>query len=227
MFSTIQGYGVVARKKASGGGNTIISHPTLSNGMTHYYKFDNDLVDAVGSADGTNNGATYTASGKINGGYGFVTNDYVALPNTVINPPEGAIAMWVKFNSTSGLQMCVGSDQNERFYFGQSGGDLYCRLDGSSDFASGTINIDTWYHLGVTWRTDGTAEAYLNGVSAGTTTGVTFTSAVQSKINLGSYFEGFSSFVNGTMDEIPIWDRDVTSSEFSDLFAGGAGMPYN
>ena len=90
--------GIVATKASW---DSIVTHPTLSTGLEAYWTFnDDDLTgsdpdDVTGNGfDGTNNGATTSATGKIEEGFDYDgTNDYVA---TGYNGTEsqGSISVW-------------------------------------------------------------------------------------------------------------------------------------
>src|SRR6056297_138431 len=77
----------------------------LTTDIKSYWKFDGDATDSFGSNDGTVTGATYTASGKINGAYDFDgTNDYITLGDK--SSLEGfsngiTVSVWLKLNSYS------------------------------------------------------------------------------------------------------------------------------
>src|SRR6056297_434106 len=76
----------------------------LTTDIESYWKFDGDATDSVGSNDGTVSGATYTASGKINGAYSFDGTDYMTISddfNFIQNTGDFTISAWVKLDSVS------------------------------------------------------------------------------------------------------------------------------
>jgi hypothetical protein len=86
MFSTFESFATIARKKASG--DTIVGHPTLTDNLTSYWKFDDNLattnvIDSHGSNPGTTSGANtadLTTTGIIESAFAFDgVNDVVSF----------------------------------------------------------------------------------------------------------------------------------------------------
>ena len=76
---------------------SLVSADLTTNNQA-YWTYDNVLTDATGNGNTlTNNGATYTASGKINGGFDFDgTNDYMRDSTSPISSASAfTISVWV------------------------------------------------------------------------------------------------------------------------------------
>jgi len=114
---------------------------------------------------------------------------------------------------------------NDRFY-----GNLY---DGTNNpFISGaasSVTADTWYHLVFIRNTsDDKIYLYVNGTEVTSGTGVTDSTTSVPTYSTFSLGSGNSSteFTNGTIDEVGIWSRALTSSEVTELYNSGDGFAY-
>lgn len=81
---------------------------------------------------------------------------------------------------------------------------------------TGTLSIGTWYH--VAWVFDssgGEVEVFLDGVSKGSVNGLN-TSNYNSSANFTIGTMGGSSYFDGLIDDVRIWDLQRTSTEIGD-----------
>lgn len=220
---------------AGGGGSS------LWNGLQAYYTADNTPNDALGTYNGTlTNGATY-GTGIINQGFDLDgVNDYVDLGNNLDfdGSTPFSISCWVYFDSstdqsmfakftvTQGYQLIRRSTRDVRFaLYALNVGGGYISVRTTS-----TINSLNWHNVIVTY--DGSKDSsgvniYFNGsaqtlfVEANTLTGSISNSA---NAKIGSRNSDF--YLNGVQDEIGVWNRELTSTEVTELYNSGAGKQY-
>jgi len=205
----------------------------LWNDLLAYYTADNTPNDALGNYNGTLvNGATY-GTGIINQGFSFDgVNDYVQLdaslsgfsntqPHTYsawINTSSGS-EQWVINNcgSGSGTALVVWVD---KVYFWFAGQNYYTN-------SISTITRNALQYICVTYDGFGNISFYINGsLDVVRTTAVTWTATgVNRSPRLGSKYNS-TKFVNGVIDEVGIWDRELTASEVTELYNSGAGLQY-
>jgi len=215
--------------------------------MVSYYKFDEssgDAIDAHGSNDGTVNGATQGASGKINDAYSFDgVNDSVATSITAsnINNPtdtQATISLWF-YSSDIGATKRIfssGSDtsgQRGMAFFTQSG-----FVRGSSKTADHTytasdisgLSSSTWYHLVVVVDDSSGVQkmkTYLNGAEQSDVSPAGVTNGTAGKeLIIANRITSPSATWAGSIDEIGVWDRALTATEVSDLYNSGSGLAY-
>lgn len=209
----------------------------LSNLTYDYSKNGND--GNIYSAQFTTN------SSKIGGAFEFDgINDYITVSSLNPGLESGfiTIAAWVNWKGSSGD---TGSSGRLTLIQAQNpADDLWFNLNTSGegrfnvyfgDLASpGYHNSNTvlsqnkWYHLAVTW--DGSnVRLYVNGnedASASTSGNVVLDT---SSFKIGSR-EDLSAaddyFFNGTLDEIGIWNRSLSSTEIKDLARLKSGTWY-
>ena len=228
-------------KKASGGGSTISSHPTLTTGLVSYYKFDTDANDSHGSNNGTVSGAVLTTSsgGFIGECYDYDgTNDLITASGADASI-EGATAIsafgWINPNSISGKTIFgkgFSNDSDEQFivYFStDSKFRLILRTTAGRtliDTTADAPSTGSWAHVGFTY--DGTnVKLYAdNVVVASTTTSGALTTGSTYSFIMGQSGSG-TFFFDGKIDEVGLWTKALTTDEVSDLYNSGAGLPYN
>jgi len=229
---------------SSGGGGGAVN--PLWDDLQAYYTADNTPNDALGNYNGTLvNGATY-GSGIINQGFSLDgVNDYVDLGNNFDNDGTQAqsFSLWVKLNTLSTFAFVskmnhsipfngwavqlVGSKANLVFSNNATGG-LYAQTENTQ-----VLTTNTWYHIVATY--DGSKSAsgikiYIDG-SIGTQNIIKDTLSTNSTSSTGikatiSSRNGSSIFTNGIIDEVGIWDRELTASEVTELYNSGAGKQY-
>lgn len=217
----------------------------LWSDLLAYYTADSTPNDALGTYNGTlTNGTTY-GTGIINNGFSFDgVNDYVDLGDVLDNDGTQAqsVSFWVKLNSTSN-QLLVGKQNNAVPYNGWNvtflSGTIYYafynNLPGTGIQTRNTQVLTTgvWYHVVATY--DGSQSAsgikvYIDG-SLGTqniqkdTLGSNSSSASGIKATISSR-NGSTIPTNGTIDEVGIWDRVLTSDEVTELYNSGSGLQY-
>ncbi|MEP4532294.1 MAG: LamG-like jellyroll fold domain-containing protein [Cyclobacteriaceae bacterium] len=153
-------------------------------------------------------------------------DDQVTLADpTAFNFGTGDFTMetWVRFDDLTGTQVII-SDYNGTVA-GSMGialrndGSLGVYLSSSSynlTSAAGLIEDGQWYHVALVREIDN-ATLYLNGLSVGTTSGIT-TLALNSAVNmsLGYQPSGSPFYLEGEMDEVRFWTVARTETEISD-----------
>ncbi len=217
--------------------STQVSYAALTDQLTHYYNFNANSTDSVGSSNGTDvNSPTY-ATGKIGNGFfcASASSQYTDIPNNVF--PWGTntvtINFWMKETSAT-----VGLDAF--FMVARTGqGVLLYNNVTNFDFAKPNVvstnylwtGIDTNWHMW-TWVADGAGmRYYLDGNStpvASNANATNFTDPLGDNIPLCAYRSGGTIqagwYHNGAFDEMGIWTRALSTSEISQLYNSGAGL---
>ena len=199
--------------------------------LVSYYKLDETsgtIVDAHGSNDGTNNGATYGVAGIVNTALDFDgVNDYVSAGYS-LTTTDITINFWLDWDDmgTSNIQFITESATAGYFmiHAGVVTNGLKFTMDGSVSSLQVTSAIATGLNM-YTLTYDGTtALMYRNGTQIGSLT-ATWGSQTLSTLYIGSR-GGSSYFLDGTLDEVGIWSRALSSTEISDLWNSGNGLAY-
>lgn len=210
----------------------------LTTNLVSYWKFDNSGADAVGANTATVTNASYV-TGKINQGVsmdGSTSTIQIGTSNLVATTAGQAISfnLWVNSNTASTALAYkqtynlkdgfgwVWSWGDGSFYgtarFRDSGGTYYTNT--STNISTGTLHMLTGIYDGTNLVT------YVDGASTGTNN---IGSLVRYSAGTGNYIGNNSSgsdMFNGIVDEAGLWSRALTSAEVTQLYNGGAGLPY-
>lgn len=149
------------------------------------------------------------------------TNDQV---NTTASVPTGnarSVSCWVLTRSVAAGEAWAFSagysNVNQAIMLGRVAATLYVTQYGAAIFG-GTLVTNQWFHIatshtGTVWR------LHLNGVQ--TATGTMATTPTAHPVFIGSV-DG-SLFWNGQIDDVAVWQRELTLSEIRQLYTQGRG----
>jgi hypothetical protein len=202
--------------------------------MTALYAFEGNALDTSGNGyDGTPNALSYVVgkvgaqAGQFNG-----TSSYISIPRSITD--NFTVAMWVKTTDTTGTaggQWWSGKGLvdgevggggadwgtailNGKFVLGvgSAGGD-------TTIASSVNINDGTWHHVAATRNNfSGAMAVYVDGVLRGSGTGPTGSRTWPPNLRIGSLQTG-NNFLNGTLDDVRLYDRILTTNEIAALIA--------
>jgi lysophospholipase L1-like esterase len=208
----------------------------LANASTALYAFEGDVQDTSGNGlHGTATAVSYT-TGKIGAQAAQFdgASSNVSIPKSVTD--DFTVAMWVKTTDTAGSagnnwwagkalvdgEVSGGAADwgtaivNGKFVLGvgSTGGD-------TTIASSVNINDGTWHHVLAT-RNNGTGAmaVYVDGVSRGTGTGPTGSRSAPSALRIGTNLPGWGAFLNGTLDDVRLYNRILSASEITALASG-------
>ena len=217
------------------------------DGLISYYKLDETsgtVIDSHGSSNGVNYGATPSVAGKINTAYNFSgEDDYInCSDNSNLRPANVSVSAWIysPIDLTSDFAVSMPYDdeavwdepyvsysigiRDTKKIFGILNVDgVYTEIVDTSDAVA-----DTWYHVVLTYNGT-TATLYKNASSIGTpaeSSGV-ITYGGTPSLSIGTRsVHMFGEYWKGRVDEIGIWNRSLNSTEVTELYNSGEGLPY-
>jgi hypothetical protein len=181
-----------------------------------------------------NHGTLYTSDGSTNKAVtGMVNNalsfdgadDYLEiLHNTSLEPASISVGAWVKLNSDStrhiilakwtGYTLEVDSGGNSSFQIYNSQGQVGVG-------ASAAITWGKWHYLTATFNdASKVIEIYINGVKKGTNTLSSSISYGHSVLRISNTIYGGGA-VNGSIDEVRIYDTALTFSQIQSQYYAG------
>jgi hypothetical protein len=210
----------------------------LTDNCLAYWTLDNTLTDATGNGNTlTNNGATYTTSGKINGAYNFDGNNDYLSRNSFLSGQSFSFSVWVKFDTlaeSTGINSIIGyridtGNFNWKFITVSNAGvaTFYIRAGAGTLYAvTGTTTITTgnWFHIVGTF--DGTVgKLYINNNLEDTETGTPGTFGATG-IAIGTQLGRLTDYTDGIIDEVGVWTRALTAAEVTELYNSGNGLQY-
>lgn len=201
-----------------------------ANGLINYWGFENTLIDyTINNNDGTVIGnSTFTVDrfGNINSAFELTNNsDIICTTNTNNNIQLFTISLW--FKST-----------NSGFLFGQNNGQcshggLWDRnlsilpngnlefyiFNGSQQYttAIGNYKDNNWHNVVVNLSNNGT-KIYIDGILSSQNSTITTAQNYLGYWRVGGLQTGGNNTIIGNIDDIAIWDRELTSSEISTIY---------
>ena len=178
----------------------------------------------------TGNGAAQRIGGYINRGAVFNgSNSFISLPqNTDFDlNGNGSFSIWVQRNNTSRvwiIDKANGGSGNYgwQLYFhnGQYGFQMHDTSNNIITVLSGTSGIATnaWEHIVITSNTSRVYKMYVNGTLKNTQTLSAAVSVNTNGVTLGKYSLASGYEVNGTMDQLRFFNKELSQSEVTTLY---------
>lgn len=225
-----------------GGGRIKYEYMSLLTNIVSYYKFDVDESDATGNGNNPSsiNGLTISGpNGKINSGLGMSVAGSSRLQYSYI-PQSGSgdfsVGFWINTMMTPigfGTFINWGDNSGNSFYVRlTSTGNIQATFDSSNGLAITTnaFNDGNFHYVVVLYKSIPPSShalfIYVDGVSADTGTQSLYTATVSgSLLYVGERFNGASDYT-GSLDEMGLWSRELSTTEITQLYNSGAGLQY-
>ncbi len=197
----------------------------------HFYPLDGTTEDAVGNSDATLVGGATFAPGK--NGEGVALNgsgQYVDTGAALLDTNGNySAAAWVKLNKADGAFQTVVSQDGERdsaFFLQYSGQDQRFAMSfpGVRALSPAKPNPGQWYHLtGVRDVVKGELKLYLDGELVATKSACSLdaTSTGNTVIGRAKFGGNQVDHLDGTVDQVHVYDRALTDAEVRTLYDSG------
>mgnify|MGYP000938792718 CR=1 FL=1 len=220
----------------------------LTDNLIAYYKLDGNSNDISGNDfNGSDKDISYdNAYGKINKGADFNgSSSKIALPTltNLWSNQEITVCFWAKrddFDNSEGIFYYGGDNANNSIAIRLlNTGKLWAFIDDTSssfDFSlSSTSSIaDNNYHFYSVVFTKNessvaTIKLYIDGSPDGSNTKNSMGTFNGTSYRwIGGYISGssYSSVYDGKLDEIGIWNTELSSTDISTLYNSGTGLQY-
>lgn len=144
---------------------------------------------------------------------------------------EMTITAWIYMRSGSGQRRGIASkqtDPNRGFVFMVEGDDKLTFESWSLGLFSFTVtsdnslNLDRWYHVGVTVDADGLTDIYVDGqgLAGGPQTGLGMPDSNAVDFDIGRYYWDFGSewYFDGLIDDVRVFSRSLSDTEIQGIF---------
>ena len=221
--------------------DTILANLTLRSGLVAYYPLSTEgsVPDRTNRYDGTNNGATYTTAGKIEGAYSFDgSDDYINCSDItqLENIDELTISIWVKLDSTDtnnkgivGKGTYYNSSSSWALQYNAGASRLNFSVSNSRyRWITNNILDDEWHNIICTYSNiSDEMKIYVDGVlqTGGADTG-TFITIPSSTHEVWVGKDSFPYYTKGSMAEVGFWNRVLTTDEITTLYNSNTGILY-
>ena len=253
---------VLARDLPDGTGTLSVQlseaeHNCDDSSLTHYYSFETDASDSVGSNNGQLMGGASIVSDPVRGNVLELDgiDDYVLLSGSNLAGGGGlatdafSFSGWVKLDgvggSTSantgiyGEYVSGGTSQKNTVLVTKATGTIgYSQYPPSGgDINSPTTLVDnTWHHIAYVQNEAGgdQRKLYVDGVLvANDNLPENYAGSVPDIVTIGARFgysgslEAFASYVTGRIDDIAFYDKALSVQQVAALASGGAVLCEN
>lgn len=223
---------IQAVQPTSGGPAGELFSSSLYNdaNLLAYYRFEGNSTDSKGGHNGTDSGVTYgTSYGKFGQGASF-SNASTNTGSWNI-PTVFSISGWVYLNSLTDLQTLfsnysgggTGSNVVQLFVSAGDGSVVYSNFVVDSTASTAKLTANAWHHVAVT-HNGSTVKIYIDGALDHQAT-VAHASSTQTNF-IGKRGDGYQP-LNGKVDDLAIFSRELTAAEISSLYngSGSGSMP--
>lgn len=217
-----------------------LSKPVNNLGLVGYWSFNDGTSTKATDFSGSGNAGTLTnmanpatatsgwGNGKLGGGLNFDgTNDYVTIPDSASLDLTGnlTISLWAKRNVTGAVfginKKSTSYTQNDGWEFYQSSATVFDFVAGGSSFLRVNGTYDNEWHHYVATVSSGTVTIYQDAVVKGSAA-KTAISAGTDPVEIGRRDAAFQSYTKGTIDEVRIYNRALSTTEITSLYNAGA-----
>lgn len=202
----------------------------IPDGGVALYNFEQTVSDGWDDNDATNDGGSYTTDSTVDDYAISVDGGRVILPlgDSFFTGGSFSLAMWVKKNDTD-----TGNTNEGAFGYGShsngftisyndkenTGGFQMIVGDDPTSLGSVNIGVQNYIHLAATY--DGsTGTFYYNGTQQGSVSGGINDTSAESY--LGYSPDGSSGYGNMSFDDTRFYDKELSSTEVSNLYNTGS-----
>jgi hypothetical protein len=234
-------HGIIGSSGGSGSGS-----PFLTN-LYAVYKAESNANDSLGFYNGTAQGGLTYSTGKSGNAFTFNgTNAYVQLPVGTFTSftSDFSLNVWVYYVNNSDIQTIFSSFSTDGVT--QKGFSLFINTNvirlaissGSNprvDLVSTTVlTNNTWYNIGVVRKGSTSSKIYINGVlDCQNTNSInpSYYTNAHPAIGILDYTNNYGGQyypmgVNSKIDELNIWNKELTLTEVTTLYNSGTGKFY-
>jgi len=193
-------------------------------GMVNWWDGQADTSDSYGSNNGTPNGNFYYAAGRPGLGFHFNgSSSYVTTGATSLAVPW-TLSFWVNRQNAPGTSAAFLSDGTYSFKLEQYNATRQVGITkfGVGDYTFGyVIPANTWTHVVMVGTSTGTT-LYINGASQSSLTNSQPLPRGYMGVSYLSSNGTITDYMLGTLDEITTFNRALSGSEISAIYAAGA-----
>jgi hypothetical protein len=183
--------------------------------------------------NGTNYGSNYTSAGKLGGARVFNgSSNYIDTNNDTLfrfGTSDFSISAWIKTNVTGYTKMAVGKygGSGDDYWLGDSisGSGAVFSISGIYTVSSVGVTDNNWHHL-VGVRNGTNIYIYVDGVLSGNTTN-SLSASPTGNLRIGRFGSLSGYDFNGTIDEVQIYKRALSTQEINASFNAGTYRLYH
>ena len=196
------------------------------------YQFENNVTNDVGSPSATNSGATFSSTAK----FGSHSADFAGTTehiDTEYNTDDTALthSFWMyqhsitgSYNGILGTYWDGGSGVYGYYLWSSNGTTINWRVHTSNAAyvqVSGTVSLNAWHHVVLTWSDSVGAGIYIDGVLAQFTASSSARQKNDETITLGNIDTRGTSTIgyDGLLDQYRYYNKSITAEDVATLYA--------
>lgn len=218
---------------------------SLSTDLVSYWELEEasgTRYDSHGSNDLSDINTVTQGTGKQGNCADFEASntEYLRISsNSSLKPASGSISLWINFESVpaaekfifdtgdAGGTLNLAVNSSKKFYgrteYGVSGG-----TQKTATYTGLTVATATWYHVVYTYGPTA-VYLYVNGSQVASSTFASLGDAyarASTYVTLGNYGNGGAYCIDGLIDEVGLWSRQISADDVTALYNSGDGIPY-
>jgi len=197
-----------------------------SMGTTAYDGVETDITYRY---DGTPTNVDFGVGGKSLYGARFNgSSSEIEVSSNVININTISVSAWINLGTTSGFQQIVSNFSSSNTGWGlriNDGGYLSYNTAVGVITSSTALLANTWHHVALTIDSSGNStKLYINGSEDSSTTYTAPTyGAGNTNFHIGSLGNLNTQYFNGSIDQVRIFSKALSSTEVGKLYGNGEG----
>jgi len=210
-------------------------------GLVAYYPFNGNANDASGNG----NTATPVNCHFVANRFGVISNSVLLNSDSCITTPlfspnkplSGTISLWLNYDGHSTGPYITGANvwsatsscNDFAFFLRDSVPYIWAKVNdcysGSQYIGGNALNANSYYHIVVSWNTNGTV-LYLNGIEVGSTNNP-FQTGSTTPLGFGNFQNVAlpNGYFGGNLEDIRVYNRALSSDEVARLYAMEADVP--
>ncbi len=214
----------------------VLDRGALQAGLEAYWPLDDSLADASGSAhDGTLVGSATSVDGIIGKGLLFPGTAGNAVQTGTWNPSamtgKLSFSIWAKWNGINGNYHGLIAKRDAwdpaqmmwQLEIDASSGLSQFSRYGQTPDPGVVLPVGLWHHIAVSF--DGTTARIYHDGQLTSSGDFSFGTGTASQLVFGCGEAGGNNPFNGVLDEVAVWNRDLSADEVAYLFNNGKGNP--
>jgi len=192
----------------------ITGNAIKEDSLVAYYKFDGNPLDSSGNNnDGVIQGSPSFVEGVNKKSIELNENDYIKVLDTSFSFDETSnftMSAWVFPRNIGNIRPIIAQGWTENIMFGVINKQVILGMNNAKRASNNSLQTNKWQYLAVTYN-GSHAEYYINGVKD-STVDVFDTFNPKNYFYIG-YEERLGLFFIGRIDELKVWDYDLTGNE--------------
>jgi len=214
----------------------LLSWANVNDNLTHYYKLDEtsgDRIDLIDSFNLSSLGSVGSVSGKIDNAVELSGSSNQLVGDDVLSANSLSVSFWVKmYDSSSDYEIITDRTGTGGFidwhvvYKTSDALQVYRDVPGGSSVMLECTSVDLtddFHHIAFTYN-DSSYDflLYIDGSLCDSDTATGSGASGGTFLKLSSNNTDYGSFMNGIVDELAIWDRELDVTEI-ELLSSGCG----